>query len=343
MAKPTRLDYCQYLLSSPLNYTLTHFADHSDRFTHDMLNRYLGGDRVSPHVIWKNVKSHITLTAKGVILFDDTVIDKRYAKKMALVRRQYSGNAKGVIRGIGVVTCVYVNPVEDRFWLIDYRIYDPPCDGKTKLDHVKEMLSVLVCDKKLPFERVVMDTWYATKAVMLHIEHLQKTYYCPLKKNRLVDDSSGANPYQRVDALTWTKREQATGKRIKIRGFPKNHKVNVFRVASATRRTAYIVTNDLTQTDPSVAQEVCHLRWKIEQVHREAKQVTGLEKCQCRLARIVRNHIACAFLVWGRLTQVAYQTGQTISQVKHGLWKDDLRHNSKHRRLVWLLIEPLWN
>ena len=28
MAKPTRLDYCQYLLSSPHNYTLTHFADH---------------------------------------------------------------------------------------------------------------------------------------------------------------------------------------------------------------------------------------------------------------------------------------------------------------------------
>ena len=74
MEKPTRLDYCQYLLSSPLNYTLTHFADHSDRFTHDMLNRYLGGDRVSPRVIWENVKSHITLTAKGVILFDDTVL-----------------------------------------------------------------------------------------------------------------------------------------------------------------------------------------------------------------------------------------------------------------------------
>ena len=191
------------------------------------------------------------------------------------------------------------------------------------------MLSVLVSDKKLPFKRVVMLTWYATKAVMRHIEHLQKTSYCPMKKNRLVDDSSGANPYQRVDALTWTKREQATGKRIKIRGFPKNHKVNVFRVASATRRTASIVTNDLTQTDPSVAQEVCHLRWKIEQVHREAKQVTGLEKCPCRLARSVRNHIACAFLVWGRLTQVAHQTGQTIYQVKHGLWEDDLRQQLK--------------
>ena len=36
----TRLDYCQYLLSSPLNYTLTHFADHSDRFTDSYLDRH---------------------------------------------------------------------------------------------------------------------------------------------------------------------------------------------------------------------------------------------------------------------------------------------------------------
>ena len=164
MAKPTRLDYCQYLLSSPLNYTLTHFADHSDRFTPDMLNRYLDGDRVSPRVIWENGKPHLTSTAEGVILFDDTVLDKRYAKKMALVRRQYSGNAKGVISGIGVVTGVSVNPVTDQFWLIDCRIYDPQGDGKTKLAHVKEMLSLLVYHKKLPFDRVVMDTWYATKS-----------------------------------------------------------------------------------------------------------------------------------------------------------------------------------
>ena len=42
-------------------------------------------------------------------------------------------------KGIGVVTCVYVNPTLDLFWLIDYRIYDPAGDGKCKLDHVREM------------------------------------------------------------------------------------------------------------------------------------------------------------------------------------------------------------
>ena len=85
------------------------------------------------------------------------------------------------------------------------------------------------------------------------------------------------------------------------------------------------MTNDLAQKDTQVAQQVCHWRWKIEQFHREAKQLTGLEKCQCRLPRIVRNHIGCAFLVWVRLAQVAYQTGQSIYQVKYGLLEDYLK------------------
>ena len=109
---------------------------------------YFSGARIRPRLVWENVQDHLVLTqeGEGYVIFDDTVLDKRHARKMALVRRQYSGNAQGVINGIGVVPCVYVNPVDDRFWLIDYRIYDPQGDGKTKLDHVQEMLSLL-CTK----------------------------------------------------------------------------------------------------------------------------------------------------------------------------------------------------
>jgi hypothetical protein len=329
MNKPTRLDYCQYLLSSPINYTLTHFADHSEEFSHDMINRYLAGDRIAPRLVWEHVKANIQVTRQGYVIFDDTVIDKRHARKIALVRRQYSGNAKGVINGIGVVTCVYVNPEQDRFWIIDYRIYEPDGDGKTKLDHVLDMLSLLVYQKHLPFQSVLMDSWYATKVVMLHIEKLQKTYYCPLKSNRRVDDSLGQHPYQRIDSLIWTHSQRQGGKLIKIRGFPKDHKVKLFRVVSSTGHTEHVVTNDKAQKDTQVAQQACHWRWKIEQFHREAKQVTGLERCQCRLARIVRNHIGCAFLVWLRLAQVAYQTGQSVYQVKYGLLEDYLRQQLK--------------
>ena len=36
-SKITRLDYCQFLLSSQINYTLTYFADHVDEWSHDMI------------------------------------------------------------------------------------------------------------------------------------------------------------------------------------------------------------------------------------------------------------------------------------------------------------------
>ena len=329
MRRPTRLDYCQYLLSSSINYTLTHFAEHSQRFSHDMINRYLAGERISPRLVWENVQPHLVQTEQGYVIFDDTVLDKRHAQHIALARRQYSGNAKGVINGIGVVSCVYVNPTLDRFWLIDYRIYDLQSDGKSKLDHVKDMLSLLVNHKHLLFSTVLMDSWYATKDLMMYIERLQKHYYCPLKSNRQVDDSNAQKPYQRVDRLQWTEGELLHGKRIKIRGFAKHHKVKLFRVASCNGRTDYVVTNDLAQNDTSVAQQACNWHWKIEQFHREAKQLTGLEGCQCRLARIVRNHISCAMLVWVRLKQVAYQTGQTIYQVKHSLFSEYLRQQLK--------------
>ena len=224
-----------------------------------------------------------------------------------------------------MVTCVYVNPDLDRFRVIDYRTYDKQTDGLKKLDHVKDMFSVLVTDRLLRFESVLMDSWYATKTMMPHIEQLGKIYYCPVKSNRHVDDSNGRKPYQRIDTLTWTETELKAGKRIKINGFPKDHKVNLFRVASSTGRTDYVVTNDWSQPDTSVTQQVCNWRWKIEQFHREMKQLTGLEKCQCRLARIVRNPIGCAMLVWIRLNEVAYETKRTLYQVKHGLLDEYLR------------------
>ncbi|MDQ4077638.1 MAG: transposase, partial [Chloroflexota bacterium] len=209
----TRLDYCQYLLVSQINYTLTNFADHCEQFSHDAINRYLRAERLSPRLVWENVGQDLGSTPAGYIIFDDTVLDKNFSTTIELVRRPYSGNTGTVIKGIGVVTCVYVNPTTAQFWLIDYRIYDPDGDGKTKLDHVREMLNNIVHHKHLPFHAVLMDTWYATKDLMLYIESLQKVYYCPVKANRQVDDSAGTRPYQRVDSLPWTTEEERSGKR----------------------------------------------------------------------------------------------------------------------------------
>jgi hypothetical protein len=284
-----------------------------------MINRYLRGDRITPRLVWENVQPDIIFSSQGYVVFDDTVVDKRHSYKIELVRRQYSGNAKRVIKGIGVVTCVYVNPEIDRFWIIDYRIYHPNGDGKSKLQHAQDMLSNIVYQKQLPFHAVLMDTWYAAKWLMLYIETLEKVYYCPIKANRQTNESGEKGDYHRVDSLSWTSGEQAHGKLVHLKNFPKGHQLKLFRLLLSTKRTDYVVTNDLAQDSVEAVQEASGFRWKIEEFHRETKQVTGIEKCQCRIERIQRNHIGCAVLVWVRMKQLAYRTGQTMYKIKHNL------------------------
>lgn len=326
---PTRLDYCQFLLSSQINFTLTNYAEHHVHFSHDAVNSYLRGERLTSRLIWENVRSRVETSPNGYLIFDDSVLDKNYSHKIELVRRQYSGNTHSIIKGIGMVNCLYVNPESGKYWIIDYRIYEPDGDGKSKLDHIKDMLTRAIADKQVPFTTVLMDTWYAKKGLMLFIESVGKIYYCPIQENRLVDDSNAVNPYGHVCALQWTELEQAHGKIIKIKGFPKQHKVKLFRVVVSKNRTDWVVTNDLAQNSLDATQKACRTRWKIEQFHRELKQLTGVEKCQCRKARIQRNHIACAVLVWNRLTEVARKANSTIYAVKRGLLTNYLRQELK--------------
>jgi SRSO17 transposase len=174
----------------------------------------------------------------------------------------------------------------------------------------------LVNNKQLPFARVLMDSWYASQKLMAMIDNLGKIYYCPLKKNRLVDDTRGVEKYKQIEKVQWTESEVLSGKIIKIKNFPTAKKVKLFRVTVSANRTEYVVTNDLNQNEITDVRKICSQRWKIEEFHRELKQLTGIESCQCRKARIQRNHITCAILVWTFLKKTARLMGKTIYQLK---------------------------
>lgn len=337
----TRRDYCQFLIASQINYTATHLAAHTTAFSHDAVTRYLTGDRVTPRVVWERVRAELVPSPHGYLVFDDTVLDKNDSRQIALVRRQWSGTEHDVIRGIGMVTCVYVNPDLDRFWIIDYRIYAPPGpvgDGKSKLDHVGEMLAAALdpahpACKALPVRAVLMDAWYATQRLLRLIEALGHVYYCPLKPNRLVD--AGAAParvhtYQPIAALPWSAAAVAHGQSVHLKDFPKGHRVRLFRLVLSSERTDYVATNDETQDSTPAVRDAYGWRWTIERLHREVKQVTGIARCQARRARCQRNHIGCALLVWARLTQIAVATHRTIYAVKHGQLTNYLRRELAH-------------
>ena len=113
---------------------------------------------------------------KAMLLFDDTVLDKRHSHFIEMVRRQWSGNAHAVIPGIGVVTCVYVNPELQRFWVLDFRLFDPERDGRSKIDHLLEMFDRVLQSCASSIRVVLMDSWYASRKVIKAIEGAHNLY-----------------------------------------------------------------------------------------------------------------------------------------------------------------------
>ena len=128
----------------------------------------------------------------------------RWNWRIELVRRQYSGNAYGVIAGIGLVSYVYVNPETEQFWLIYDRLFAPDVDGKTKLDHVADMLAQLA-PRGIAYRTVLMDSWYATMALFKWLLAAGKTFYCPLKTRftRLGATASSTTPAASSPTSRW--------------------------------------------------------------------------------------------------------------------------------------------
>ena len=70
------------------HFTLTSFADHTEQFSHDAVNRYLRGEKITPRLLWENVRRQVVATPSDSVVFDDTVLDKNTSFAIELVRSQ---------------------------------------------------------------------------------------------------------------------------------------------------------------------------------------------------------------------------------------------------------------
>jgi hypothetical protein len=142
-------NYIEYLLHTPFNYTCTNMAEHTPNLSHDKVSDFLRQEKFTPSQLWKVVKPHLQDSESSVIIADDSVQDKRYSYFIELVKRQYSGNEHGTVRGIGLLNFVHSSGNDGDFYPINYRIYHPDTDGKTKNEYFREMFMNLVTHKQL--------------------------------------------------------------------------------------------------------------------------------------------------------------------------------------------------
>ncbi len=88
-------------MSSQINYTLTNMAEHLESWSHDTINRYLKGEKLTPRVLFEQVEPLSESDPEAYLIFDDTVLGKSFGPSIEVTRKQRSGNEGSVIRGIG--------------------------------------------------------------------------------------------------------------------------------------------------------------------------------------------------------------------------------------------------
>ena len=319
----TKLQYVEFLISTVANFTGTHLAEHLDNVSHDTVTDYLQSERLTAAHLWGLVSGLLHDSEQAFLIADDSVQGKRYSRFIELVKRQYSGATHGLVRGIGVVNLVHSSGAAGDFYPIDYRIYAPDSDGKTKNEHFREMLVRALSDTAIKAKTVLMDSWYAGADNLKLIHRLGMTFFTTLKENRLVSLSQ-AEGYIHLDQIDWTAERLQHGVLVKLKEVP--FPVRLFKLVATNGDIDWVITNRLDETvTAQVAQDTNDVRWQVEELHRGIKQLTGSEKCQCQKARSQRNHLACCYHAWLSLKIKAQQTGKTLYQVKTDLLRDYLR------------------
>jgi SRSO17 transposase len=321
----TKQQYIEYLLNTPVNYTCSNLAEHLTGVSHDAVSDFLQRGRVTANRLWELVEPLLNNTEEAVLIVDDSVQDKQYSQQIGLVQRQYSGTEHGLVRGIDIVNLVHSDGQD--FYPIDYRIYAKSVDGRTKNDLFGEMLMAAKNRRGIKAKTVLFDSWYSSVDNLKLIAALSMVFIAPIKDNRLVSFSKEEG-YIHVQDIDWTPDRLANGVSVKLKELP--FRVRLFKVVATNGDIDWIITN---YPDPISAQAVRDLnarRWPIEQFHRELKQLTGSEKCQCRKARSQRNHLGYCYLAWLSLKVRSLQLGLSLYQVRQRIFDDFLTIALQH-------------
>lgn len=324
----TNKQYIEYLISTPVNYTCSNLAQHLEKVSHDAVSDFLSRQHLTAHDLYKLVRPLLNDSDAAYLIVDDSVQDKRYSTKIELTKRQYSGNEHGLVRGIGIVNLVHSDGTN--FLPIDFRIYSPETEGKTKNDHFREMFLAAIDEKKLLAQIVLFDSWYASVDNLKLIQTSQRYFVTTLKSNRMVSLSPQTG-YCHLEDLEWSEAHLLSGQMVKLKELP--FKVRLFKVVATNGDIEWIITNHPGFISAQVTKQASDVRWQIEQLHRELKQLTGTEKCECRKARAQRTHIALCYQAWLAIRVKADSLKKTMYAVINELYSDYLKAELRHCRI----------
>ena len=312
-------DYIDFLIATPRAYSAAEAArvqpDSPDPAAHDAFSRLLTRLEPNPEELWREARTQVRLAA-GILVLDDSTLDKPYATSIELVTRHWSGKHHAVVRGINLVTLLWTDG--DRHIPCDYRVYDKT-DGATKNDHFAAMIRTAQQRGFSP-QCVAFDGWYSSLENLKLIRSVGWTWLTRLKSNRLVNKDRQGSRALKETAIA------PTGTEVWLPGFGL---VRVFGIVAPDGRIDHWATNDLGQSDLTRLQ-FAEFSWAIEHYHRGIKQCTGIERCQSRTAKAQRNHLGWALRAFLRFESHCFAQGISWVEAKAEIIREAIRSYLAH-------------
>lgn len=309
-------DYIQFLLATPRVCSATEAArvqpERPAPPAHDAFTRLLARLEPEPAALWDEVRPLVRRSG-GVLVLDDTVLDKPYAHKMGLVGPFWSGKHQRVLRGINLVTLAWTDG--DAVYPTDYRLVDPAeIPKRTKNDLFRDMLAAAKARGFAP-ACVCFDAWYSGKENLKAVRACGWHFLCPVRSNRRVNLERAGN--RAIAELPIA----AAGTVVHLEGFGL---VKAFRIVATNGDTEHWITDDLSM-DEVTRVGYAERAWAIEEYHRGLKQCTEVERCPARLARSQRNHVGLAIRAFVRLEWHRFRTGVSWLEAKWAVIRDAVR------------------
>jgi len=309
-------DYINFVIASPRQVSATEAAkvqsEEKNAPAHDAFTRLLHRLEPDAETLWQESRSQLSLT-QGILVIDDSTLDKPYAKKMDLVTRHWSGKHHAVVSGINLITLLWTEG--DRHVPVDYRIFDKKKDSLTKNDHFQEMLKEA---RRRGFQPqcVVFDSWYSGLENLKLIRSFDWIWLTRLKSNRRVNpDREGLRPVSEVEI-------GASGRVVWLEGYGL---VRVFKIVATDGDIELWATNRLEMGDLERV-KWASFAWTIENYHRGLKQFCLIERAQVRSRRAWRNHIGLCLRAFLRLESHCYHKGISWYEAKVSIIREAVRN-----------------
>ena len=309
-------DYINFIIATPRQVTATEASSCQPESTnapsHDAFTRLLSRLEPDPEVLWTEAKTQIDLN-RGILVLDDSTLEKPYSPFNALLYRHWSGKQGRVVEGINLMTLLWTDGV--RCVPIDYRVFDKDRDGKTKNDHFAEML-LAAFERGFNPELVCFDSWYASVENLKLVRACGWHFLTRLKSNRQVRVGTG-----KLQAVSEAGLCGGNGTICWLKGFGE---IKVFRVRATDGTSEYWATN-LPKMSEAEREKFALSAWRIEMYHRGLKQQCLIERAQCRRLRPVLNHIGLCIRAFLRLESHCYREKMSWMEAKTGIIREAVR------------------